>query len=82
MRELSPMAHRATHWKQVLFMFGEPLAVKAGDMVRGNIQVQRNSYWKRHFETTIEFELDASTNAKQGVQTPAKKHKQKFELWR
>jgi ubiquinone/menaquinone biosynthesis C-methylase UbiE len=62
-----------THWKQVVFVFPKPEQVKVGDKVTGTIVVERNQYWRRHFEATISFCINGSD---------ARSQAKKFELWR
>ncbi|KAK2503428.1 hypothetical protein MC885_007974, partial [Smutsia gigantea] len=45
----------ATHWKQVLFMMDEPLAVHAGNVVTGVVVLQRNPVWRRHMSVALSW---------------------------
>ena len=47
-----------THWKQVQFVFREPLEVKAGEEIRGSITFSRNKVWRRHFDIVFQFRGD------------------------
>jgi hypothetical protein len=63
---------RITHWKHVTFVFPSPLAVKQGDRITGWIEIQRNKFWRRHFESTIEFRVSSSPEV----------HRRFYEMWR
>ena len=48
-----------THWKQVQFIFREPIVVSVGEELKGTITFSRNKVWRRHFDVVIEFPEDA-----------------------
>ncbi len=54
------------------FVFPSPLAVKQGDRITGWIEIQRNKFWRRHFESTIEFRVSSSPEV----------HRRFYEMWR
>ena len=64
---------RLTHWKHIIFLLPEPIAVEAGQHVKGYAEVHRNKTWRRHFECAIDFAVDGQ---------PASHCHRFFEMWR
>ena len=60
-----------THWKQLSMLLDDGVPVRKGDVLTGEIDIQRNTYWRRHFN----FDLVAAVN-------DAEPHKKAFGLWR
>eukprot|EP00479_Gromia_sphaerica_P012073 TRINITY_DN620_c0_g1_i1.p1 TRINITY_DN620_c0_g1~~TRINITY_DN620_c0_g1_i1.p1 ORF type:complete len:221 (-),score=30.55 TRINITY_DN620_c0_g1_i1:102-764(-) len=53
-------AHKETHWKQVLFLFDDAPCVKVGSIVEGVMTIERNKYWRRHFEVVLKFSIQGN----------------------
>jgi hypothetical protein len=66
---------KGTHWRQVIFVVGDPLPVAEGAVIRGSIVIKRNAFWRRHFDTTITFFTEAAGGE-------VREHVSTFEMWR
>lgn len=55
-----PLSCSTTHWKQVLFMMDEPVAVHAGDVVTGAVVLQRNPVWRRHMSVALSWSVTST----------------------
>ncbi len=60
-----------THWKQLSMLFDDGVPVREGDEIKGEIDIQRNTYWRRHFN----FDLVCSVNGSEPLVKA-------FGLWR
>jgi SAM-dependent methyltransferase len=60
-----------THWKQLSMLFDDGVVVRKGDEFTGEIDIQRNTYWRRHFNFDLTYAVNDAA--------PASKA---FGLWR
>jgi len=63
--------HQETHWKQVMFIFDEPVKVKKGMHIKGTTSISRNRYWKRHFQVYIKYQVEDGPT-----------YQKRFALWK
>ncbi|XP_069472132.1 protein arginine N-methyltransferase 2 isoform X3 [Ambystoma mexicanum] len=76
--ELNTGPHQpATHWKQALFMFDEPVEVHVGDIVSGSILIQRNPLWRRHMRVTLNCTITGG-----GQTEPMRVVEKVFLIWK
>jgi len=47
-----------THWKQELFIMNQVHQVEVNGRIDGNISIERNSYWKRHYNIDISYAVN------------------------
>ncbi len=47
--------NRLTHWKQDLLLIKEPLSLMKGDIIKGNIIMNRHKVWRRHMTLQLTF---------------------------
>jgi hypothetical protein len=71
---LSTTPHETpTHWKQLSLLLDGGIEVSKGDRIHGNLEVLRNTYWRRHFNYDIALGVNDE---------PADAHTKSFGLWR
>lgn len=70
---------RATHWKQELFIFDESFSLQTPRKIEGEICITRNSYWRRHYNIDITFQVDQLPACSKSFNRWREKTKNKYE---